>query len=89
MYIDNIVILNIGPIGKFSFKPEFDELGNPLPIVVIGENGKGKTALSSYIADSLIETAKSKGTYHNIVEEQGAFYKIVSSNNIRKGAQYS
>lgn len=89
MYINNIVVLNIGPIDKFSFKPKFDEQGNPLPIVIIGDNGKGKTALSSYIADSLVEIAKSKGAYHNIVEEQGAFYKIVSTNNIKIGANYS
>lgn len=89
MYINNIVVLNIGPIDKFSFKPKFDEQGNPLPIVIIGDNGKGKTALSSYIADSLVEIAKSNGAYHNIVEEQGAFYKIVSTNNIKIGANYS
>ena len=89
MYINNIVVSNIGPIDKFSFKPKFDEQGNPLPIVIIGDNGKGKTALSSYIADSLVEIAKSNGAYHNIVEEQGAFYKIVSTNNIKIGANYS
>lgn len=89
MYIENIVIKNIGPIDKFSFKPKFDINGNPLPIVIIGDNGKGKTALSSYIADSLVEIAKSEGTYHNIVEEQGAFYKIISTNNIKIGASYS
>lgn len=89
MYIDNIVVLNIGPIDKFSFKPKFNEQGNPLPIVIIGDNGKGKTALSSYIADSLVELAKSKGTYRNVVEQQGAFYKIVSTNNIKMGADFS
>ena len=89
MYINNIVVLNIGPIDKFCFKPKFDEQGNPLPIVIIGDNGKGKTALSSYIADSLVEIAKSNGAYYNIVEEDGAFYKIVSTNNIKMGANYS
>lgn len=89
MYIDNILVSNIGPIDKFSFRPKFDGDGNPLPIVIIGDNGKGKTALSSYIADSIIEIAKDKETYKNIVESEGAFYKIVSSNNIRTGADYS
>lgn len=89
MYIDSIVIKNIGPISSFCFKPKFNDDGNPLPIVIIGDNGKGKTAMSSYVADSLIEIAKSNGTYQNIVEQEGAFYKIVSTKNISDGEEYS
>lgn len=89
MYIDNIVINNVGPISNFSFKPKFNNDGSPLPIVIIGDNGKGKTALSSYVADSLIEIAKSNGTYQNVVEQEGAFYKIISSKNISNGEEYS
>ena len=55
MYIDSINIYNIGPIDKCTIRSKFDESGNPYPIVIIGDNGKGKTILSSYIADSIIE----------------------------------
>ena len=62
--------------------------GNPYPIVVIGDNGKGKTILSSYIADSIIELAKSNSTYNNIVEHEGAYYKIIGDTNIKNGKKY-
>lgn len=88
MYIDSINIYNIGAIDKCTIKSKFDENGNPYPIVIIGDNGKGKTILSSYIADSIIELAKSHSTYDNVVEETGAYYKIVGQTNIKNGKKY-
>ena len=88
MYIDLINIVNIGPIDKCNINAKFDEKGNPYPIILIGDNGKGKTIVSSYIADAIIELAKSKATYNNIVENDGALYRIVSNINIKKGKKY-
>lgn len=88
MYIDSINIYNIGPIDKCIIKSKFDENGNPYPIVIIGDNGKGKTILSSYIADSIIELAKNHSTYNNVVEQTGAYYKIIGQTNIKNGKQY-
>ena len=88
MYIDSINIYNIGPIDKCIIKPKFDERGNPYPIVIIGDNGKGKTILSSYIADAIIELAKSHSTYDNVVEHEGAYYKIIGQTNIKNGKNY-
>lgn len=88
MYLDSINIYNIGPIDKCIIKPKFDENGNPYPIVVIGDNGKGKTILSSYIADAIIELAKSHSTYNNVVEHAGAYYKIIGQTNIKNGKKY-
>lgn len=88
MYIDSINIYNIGPIDKCSIKSKFDENGNPYPLVIIGDNGKGKTILSSYIADAIIELAKSHSTYNNVVETEGAYYKIVGQTNIKNGKSY-
>ena len=88
MYLDSINIYNIGPIDKCIIKPKFDESGNPYPIVVIGDNGKGKTILSSYIADAIIELAKSHSTYNNVVEHAGAYYKIIGQTNIKNGKKY-
>lgn len=89
MYIDKILVENVGPIEKFLFVPKFNDNGNPLPTVIIGDNGKGKTVLSSYIADSILELAKHNGAYNNVVEKQGAYYKIITSSNIKKGKDYS
>lgn len=88
MYIDSINIYNIGPIDKCTIRSKFDESGNPYPIVIIGDNGKGKTILSSYIADSIIELAKSHSTYDNVVEQTGAYYKIIGQTNIKNGEKY-
>lgn len=89
MYLKKIIINNIGPIDEFYTETKFNNEGNPIPIVVIGDNGKGKTALTSYITDALIELAKYNGAYNNIVDKDGAFYKIVSTNNIKNGKDYS
>lgn len=88
MYLDSINIYNIGPIDKCIIKPKFDEYGNPYPIVIIGDNGKGKTILSSYIADAIIELTKSHSTYDNVVEHEGAYYKIIGQTNIKNGKNY-
>lgn len=88
MYLDSINIYNIGPIDRCIIKSKFTEKGNPYPIVVIGDNGKGKTILSSYIADAILELAKSHSTYNNVVEETGAYYKIIGQTNIKNGKKY-
>lgn len=88
MYINSINIYNIGPIDRCLIKPKFDENGNPYPIIIIGDNGKGKTVLSSYIADAIIELAKSNSTYSNIVQQDGAYYKIIGQTNIKNGKNY-
>ena len=56
MYIKKIVEENVGPIEKaqleFSFSKE-----NPKPVIIVGENGTGKTTLISNIVDSFYEMA--------------------------------
>ncbi len=83
MYLKNILINNIGPISDFKYDFRFEN-NNPVPLIVIGENGKGKTILSSYIADLFIELAKK--SYHNVVEVENAFYRVVGGSNVRSGA---
>lgn len=89
MYLKRIIIENIGPISAFEYELEFSEDNNPIPLVLVGENGKGKTILSSYIADSLIEFAKNKGAFNNIVEQDGAFYRVINPNNKTINKKYS
>lgn len=83
MYIKNIVINNVGPIKDFRYDFKFDN-GNPIPLIIIGENGKGKTILSSYIADLFIELAKK--SYNNVVEVENAYYRVVGGTNVRSGS---
>ena len=43
MVLRNISIKNYGPIDDLSYTFRFDETGKPIPLVLIGKNGCGKT----------------------------------------------
>ena len=79
MYINKMLIRNIGPIEKFEydFKIENEQ---PFPTVIMGSNGSGKTILSSYIGDWIIEMAKK--SYRNVVETENAYLRIVGGTNV-------
>ena len=55
MYIKNISIRDLGPIREFNLDLPFDDQGTPLPVVLVGTNGSGKTLLLANILDSFIE----------------------------------
>ena len=54
MYLSKIILENQGPIKNF----ELDLNNSTQPIILVGENGTGKTVLLSYIADALYEFGK-------------------------------
>lgn len=91
MYLNNIVIKNVGPIDNIDLELEFEYDGNPKPIILVGENGSGKSTLIGTIVDSLFEF--SKQSYDDIVKINKAgkspFFKVCSSNNIRIGESNS
>ena len=43
MYLKEIYLENTGPISKCRVKLPFDANENPLPVVIVGPNGSGKT----------------------------------------------
>ena len=59
MYFSKIEIKNYGCIKKFEYQFRFDSHGNPIPCVLIGENGKGKTLVLANLVDSLVEFKRS------------------------------
>ena len=85
MYLEDINIRNIGPVDSFNYKFKFKD-NKPLPVVIIGKNGKGKTILTSYIGDFFIEIAKM--AYDNVVENPGAYFRVVGGTNVRNGVSY-
>ncbi|SHL02477.1 AAA family ATPase [Hymenobacter psychrotolerans] len=90
MYLKNIWLENTGPISKLEIELPFDERGNPKPIVIVGGNGSGKTVLLSYIADALVELAKT--AFQDIVPGQGVnspYLRVVGGTNTKLGSQYS
>ena len=57
MYLKRIHNVNVGPIEDVEINFPFDEKNNPKPVVIVGENGTGKSVLLSNIVDSFYEFA--------------------------------
>lgn len=88
MYINEIYIENYGCIEKLTIKSEFNDLGHPKPIVLVGKNGSGKTLLLSNIVDSIIEFKRDKfSVLQEVIENK--YYKLGSKSYIRSGENYS
>lgn len=88
MNIKKIKIDNYGPIASINYEFEFDEVGNPKPLVLIGKNGSGKTLFVSNIVQSLIELKRKK--YKSLNEVVGEnFYRVASKLYIKSGTSCS
>lgn len=90
MYLNNIVIKNVGAIESLYLELPFDEHGNPKPVFIVGENGSGKSILISHITDAFIEFAKQ--SFRNVVNSTHSFpnpyYKITGTINQRSYKEY-
>jgi ABC-type cobalamin/Fe3+-siderophores transport system ATPase subunit len=53
MYFQKATIENTGPIGLLQLDFPFNN-NTPLPVIVVGENGTGKTILLSHLVNSLV-----------------------------------
>lgn len=88
IYLKNIHIENYGAITKLNYECQFDKNGNPLPIVLVGKNGSGKTLFLSNILHSLIETKRQ--IYREIPEVDGDnFYRVGSKDYIQENKEFS
>jgi len=87
VYIKSVELENYGPCKSFKYNFRFDDKGNPIPLILIGKNGSGKTIILSHIVNALI-TAKQM-IYDNSEVEKGKVYKYRSSNYINSGSLYS
>ncbi len=89
MYLQEIFLQNTGPISECHVNLPFDS-GNPLPVVIVGPNGSGKTIFLSYIVDALTEFAKQAFT--DIVPSDGLskpYFRIIHPRAIRSGQPFS
>ena len=91
MYISRIIDKNIGPISKIDISPSFMDDGKPKPLIIVGENGSGKSTMISNIVDSLYELA-GKGFSNVVHYRMGVsgylYYKIISNREIKLGEKY-
>lgn len=89
MYLDKINIENYGSIDKFAYTFRFDEKGNPIPLILVGKNGSGKTLVLANIVDALVE-AKRKAYPERLLEVAlNKYYKLGSKRYIKVGKQHS
>ena len=87
MYTKRIQLTNYGPIEKLDIEFPFEsEL--PKPVVLVGQNGSGKSILLSHIVNGLLQ-AKDIVYPETPEVELGRVYKFKTNFYIKSGSQFS
>lgn len=87
MYVKRVQIQNYGPIDILDIEFPFAD-DKPKPVLLVGENGSGKSILLSHIVNGLVY-AKSV-SYSNTPEvDPGKAFKLWSSSYIKIGNEFS
>ena len=86
MYTKRLQLVNYGPIEKCDIELPFAG-ETPKPIVLVGENGSGKSILLSHIVNGLV-MAKGVAFPDSQEVETGKVYKIRSGEYILHGREY-
>ena len=91
MYLKHIHIENFGPLDKIDYDMPFSsEDASPIPLVLVGGNGAGKTVFIAQIVDALIEIQKI--IYNNVVSRDGLvsqFFVMTGGPNVKLGKKGS
>ena len=86
MYTKRIQLVHYGPIEKLDIEFPFDD-EIPKPVVLVGENGAGKSILLSHIVNGLIAAKGIAYPETPEVEPQKA-YKLRDNSYIQAGSEY-
>lgn len=89
MYFKKISMESYGPINNLSYTFRKDPDGNPIPLVIIGKNGCGKTLLFSNIVDMLIETKRKIYPAGILEVSDNNYYKVGNKSYIQHSANTS
>lgn len=87
MYLKEILLENTGPIGFIKKEMPFNTNGNPKPVVLIGQNGSGKSIFVSHIVNSLLSMKQL--IYDDSEVETGKVFKYRSSAYIKSDESFS
>lgn len=90
MYLSQAVIENSGSLKWLNLKLPFQPGGLPKPLLIVGQNGSGKTNFLSQIADALFEAAAAH--YDNVLPAMGAgraWFRVVGGRTISVGQRGS
>jgi len=90
MYIKKMVYKNVGPLGNINLDMPFNIDGSPKPVIIVGENGSGKTTFLSNIIDSFYEMAGEAFNDVRFPDGNNTFqyYKVIGSDQIKIGEKY-
>lgn len=84
MYVSKVKFKNYGPLEDVNLEIKNVSEGNPKPIVLIGQNGTGKTLFLSNILHAIIEMKRKN--YSTLLEvSENNYYRVGSLNYIRAG----
>ena len=86
MYAKRIQLTHYGPIENLDIEFPFNG-ETPKPVVLVGENGSGKSILLSHIVNGLL-SAKGVAFPETPEVELGKAYKFRSSSYIKPGSEY-
>lgn len=86
MLLKRIEIENIGPISKIDIKFPKGEQG-PKPLVIVGENGSGKSIFLSHLVNAIISGKQE--VYEDVEVEKGRVFKYRSPEYVKSGEPYS
>lgn len=87
MYLRELFIKNNGPIRDLHLKFTFNE-DKPVPHVIVGSNGSGKTNLLSIIADALMQGASDPFT--DVLTRSGvgkSYFRVVGGSTVTHGEE--
>ncbi|MEH2444283.1 MAG: AAA family ATPase [Nostoc sp.] len=87
MYLKKVLLKNVGPINYLDIDLPFNESSKPKPVIIVGENGSGKSIFISYIVNALL--AAQQENFDNSEVEKGKVYKYRSPHYIKIGSTYS
>lgn len=87
MYLEKLRLENVSPIDIVDLSLPFTENGAPKPLILVGENGAGKSIFLSHTVSSMINAHNS--IYEDGDTEKGFVFKLRSPLYIRHGQNYS
>ena len=80
-YLERAIFKNIAPFGYLDLTFNRNDI-----MIFSGLNGKGKTAVLSYIADAFFEIAK--GRYTDVLIDSSKYYRVMSRSDIKNSADF-
>jgi predicted ATP-binding protein involved in virulence len=86
MLFSKVEIFNVGPISELTIELPKNE-SKPKPLVIVGENGSGKSILLAHLVNSLV--IGKQEVYEDVEVEKGRVFKYRSPHYIKSGRHFS